>query len=133
MSLILFAWLVSQFSSPETLQVEVSNIGSDTGYIMIAAYDSDETFLSQNVVGTAKCKARQGVVMCPLVLPFGEYAISVYHDENGNGELDTNLFRIPKEPTGFSNNAEAFMGPPDFAKVLIKFDQVGQKIQISLE
>jgi uncharacterized protein (DUF2141 family) len=27
----------------------------------------------------------------------GNYAIAVIHDENRNGELDTNMFGIPKE------------------------------------
>jgi uncharacterized protein (DUF2141 family) len=29
------------------------------------------------------------------------YAIAVIHDENRNGELDTNMFGIPKEGYGF--------------------------------
>jgi uncharacterized protein (DUF2141 family) len=31
----------------------------------------------------------------------GNYAIAVIHDENRNGELDTNMFGIPKEGYGF--------------------------------
>ncbi len=30
-------------------------------------------------------------------LPYGRYAISTYHDENDNGELDSGLFGIPTE------------------------------------
>ena len=37
-------------------------------------------------------------------LPAGAYAVAVVHDENGNQELDTNLFGIPKEGYGVSNN-----------------------------
>jgi uncharacterized protein (DUF2141 family) len=31
----------------------------------------------------------------------GKYAIAVIHDENCNGELDTNMFGIPTEGYGF--------------------------------
>jgi uncharacterized protein (DUF2141 family) len=30
-------------------------------------------------------------------IPSGEYAISAFHDENGNGKLDTNWMGMPKE------------------------------------
>ena len=33
-------------------------------------------------------------------LPEGEYAISLFHDENENKELDTNFIGIPKEAFG---------------------------------
>ena len=44
-------------------------------------------------------------------LPYGKYAIAVYHDKNVNGELDSNLLGIPKEAYGFSNNARGRFGP----------------------
>lgn len=44
-------------------------------------------------------------------LPYGEYAIAVYHDKNTNGELDSNILGIPKEAYGFSNDARGRFGP----------------------
>jgi uncharacterized protein (DUF2141 family) len=38
-----------------------------------------------------------------LSVPEGEYFIWVYQDSNGNGKVDLNLFRIPKEPVGMIN------------------------------
>jgi uncharacterized protein (DUF2141 family) len=37
-------------------------------------------------------------------LPDGTYAVTVFHDENGNGKLDTNFIGIPSEGVGVSNN-----------------------------
>jgi len=45
-------------------------------------------------------------------LPYGEYAVMLYHDENGNDKLDKNIVGVPKEPYGFSNNARARLGLP---------------------
>jgi uncharacterized protein (DUF2141 family) len=39
----------------------------------------------------------------------GEYAISLYHDVNGNNKLDTGLYGIPVEGYGFSNHAKGAM------------------------
>src|SRR5688572_1212349 len=41
----------------------------------------------------------------------GTYALSVIHDENGNGRLDRSL-GIPREGFGFSRNPRIRMGPP---------------------
>ena len=47
-------------------------------------------------------------------VPFGTYALKVFHDENDNGKLDTNFVGMPKEAFGFSNDAMGRFGPPDF-------------------
>lgn len=44
----------------------------------------------------------------------GTYALSLIHDENGNGKLDTSL-AIPREGFGFSRNPRIAFGPPKFA------------------
>ena len=46
----------------------------------------------------------------------GVYALSVLHDENGNGRLDR-LMAIPREGFGFSRNPRIRMGPPSFEEV----------------
>ena len=47
-------------------------------------------------------------------VPAGTYAISLIHDENGNGKLDT-MMGIPREGYGFSRDAPVRFGPPKFA------------------
>ncbi len=47
-------------------------------------------------------------------LPPGDYALTAYHDENDNGEIDRNALGIPTEGYAFSNDAMGFMGPPSF-------------------
>ena len=46
----------------------------------------------------------------------GTYSVSVIYDEDSDGEMDTGLFRIPKELVSFSNNAKGTFGPPGFDK-----------------
>ena len=50
----------------------------------------------------------------PLQLPPGRYALAALHDENSNHKLDRNMFSIPKEGFGFSNNPKVFLSPPSF-------------------
>jgi uncharacterized protein (DUF2141 family) len=59
--------------------------------------------------------AAGGAVRLSGVAP-GAYALSVIHDENGNGRLDT-FAGIPKEGFGFSRNPAIRFGPPSFTAV----------------
>ena len=56
------------------------------------------------------------------VLPYGEYAVTLFVDFNENKKLDKNFLGIPKEQYGFSNNVMGKMSPPTFdqAKFVIK-------------
>ena len=46
----------------------------------------------------------------------GAWALSVIHDENGNGRLDR-FMAIPREGFGFSRNPRIRFGPPRFDEV----------------
>lgn len=65
-------------------------------------------------------------------LPAGEYAVSVYHDENNNKKMDTNFFGIPKEGVGASNNARGHLGPPKYKDAKFLFNGKSQTIQIQI-
>lgn len=61
----------------------------------------------------------------------GNYAIAVIHDENINGELDTNFFGVPTEGYGFSSDAEVNMSAPSFANAEFSYD--GGELQLSIK
>jgi len=66
-------------------------------------------------------------------LDSGEYALVVYHDENGNGRLDENFIGIPSEPLGFSNRYWP-QGPPTFTNAAFKLDADEKKsIDVKLQ
>lgn len=95
------------------LTIEIEGIENNKGKIYIAIYDSEETFLkkAKGVVADIKDKKSTGIIKG---LKKGSYAVSLFHDENGNKKMDTKIFGIPKEPYGFSNDATGFMGPPKY-------------------
>ena len=47
-------------------------------------------------------------------VPPGRYGVTVMHDRNANGKLDSNIVGIPTEPDGASRGARGRMGPPAF-------------------
>ena len=63
----------------------------------------------------------------------GRYAIRLFHDRDDDGELDTDLLGIPSEPYGFSNNAPARFGPPDFEAAAFEIPAGGTSHTIALQ
>lgn len=61
----------------------------------------------------------------------GQYAVSLYLDENSNGKLDSGLFGIPKEPVGISNNPP-HMGRPRFEDAVFTMGARTQTLSIKL-
>jgi uncharacterized protein (DUF2141 family) len=106
----------------DTLTVTINNI-EEAGEIHVAVYDSAEAFEADRGEkgGAAPGMAEGTIAMVEpgsttyvYELPPGTYAIGIFHDVNLNNKMDNNFFGIPKEQFGFSNNARAFFGPPDF-------------------
>lgn len=52
-------------------------------------------------------------------LPTGEYAVQLYHDENGNGKVDMNVVGVPQEGYGFSNVPVVQGGIPPFDRMKV--------------
>jgi uncharacterized protein (DUF2141 family) len=68
-------------------------------------------------------------------LPFGTYAVVVFHDENDNGEIDHNLVGLPIEPLGFSNGFALGLlsGMPTFEKLQFPFGPGTPSIDIRVK
>ena len=100
------------------LAIEVHGVRSSDGRVYLAVHGlaTKDTFPSgEAVVEGLRAPARAGTMrfMTRDLAP-GHYALSAFHDENDNGELDTNLLGIPSEGYGFGNDASAAFGPPRF-------------------
>jgi uncharacterized protein (DUF2141 family) len=115
---IIFLGTFSLQAQEETfdLKVEITGMDTDKGKVFLALYNSEATFLkkSEDTKGANAIVKEKRAIAIFKGLKKGEYAISLFHDENDNNKMDTKIFGIPKEPYGFSNGAKGFMGPPKF-------------------
>ena len=100
--------LFSLFSAAQSGHVlVVSNLGKVKGKLYIGWYASAEAFRKPDKAMFSKIVAvenKESVEIAFENVPAGEYAIALFLDRNDNGKMDTNLFGIPKEKYGFSNN-----------------------------
>ncbi|TRX36868.1 DUF2141 domain-containing protein [Flavobacterium sp. ZT3R18] len=102
------------------LTVSVSGLKNNTGVLKVGLYNSEGTFLKSIYKSIRSEIKENGAKVTFEGIPKGEYAISVYQDENNNGKLDKNVMGIPSEDVACSNNAKGFMGPPKYKDA--KFD-----------
>ena len=100
------------------LTIEVRGVRSTDGRVYVAVHGPEakaEFPSGDGVVDRFRESARVGVIrLVARDLPPGRYAVNAFHDENGNGELDTNLVGIPSEGYGFANDPVIRFGPPEF-------------------
>ena len=73
--------------------------------------------------------------MVTLIFPhvsYGSYAVTVFHDKNGNNEIDHNMLHMPSEPLGFSNNFKLnlFSGLPSYEKLHFEFSAETKPLDI---
>ncbi len=105
--------------SAQDLEVIIKNVKTDQGVLMVGLFNSEKTFPKKAWKGERLvAKVGEGKVVFRNIPP-GDYAISVFHDEDNDGKLDTNFMGTPKEGFGFSNDAMGMFGPPSFEKAKI--------------
>ena len=108
-----------------SLRITITGIESDDGSINVALVNSEDLFLSKTEAPFRSAIAmieNQTVEVVFGELPHGDYTISVFHDENDNGELDSGFMGRPKEPYGFSNDARGKLGPPSYDDAVFSLD-----------
>ena len=118
-----------------TLQLQIQNIQTPKGFMKIALFKGEETFLEDTAAyKTASVAVTNKEVMTTFSnLPYGVYAVAIYHDINGNNKLDKNLVGVPKEPYCFSNNARSKWGPPKFEVAKFSIDQPAVQMQVAVK
>jgi uncharacterized protein (DUF2141 family) len=109
-----------------TLIVEVTGLRNTDGTVNLSLFRSSEGF-PQDAAGVFRSAIQELSETGPPVfrfenLEFGHYALSMLHDANSNGKLDTSLLGVPMEGFGFSNNPRIGFGAPSFEACRFRFD-----------
>ncbi len=127
----------SEATRAASLVVDVSNVPNDKGQVGCSLYDKKEGFPSnaKKAKATLFVVPKGGKATCAFegVKP-GRYAVSVMHDEDKDGELETSMVGRPKEWWGVSNNvpAERF-GPPKYEAATFELTSAPKTIRIKLQ
>lgn len=113
--------------------LHLQQIQSATGNIKIAIFNQAVGFPTDQTKAykLITIPAQKGQVKFSLgKLPPGKYAIAVFHDENADGQLNTNIIGIPTEGYAFSKKSDLGFGPPAFADAAI---DIANKKEIEIQ
>ena len=121
------ALMVSGFgvetASAGDITIRLQGLRNDSGRVYLALFSPDKgvPFPEEKgmILGGWRLASTKTLAVTYHGLPEGRYAVTAFHDENGNGEMDFNVLGIPTEGYGFSNDAAGFMGPPKFEQAAI--------------
>jgi uncharacterized protein (DUF2141 family) len=109
--------LATPADTPHDVRVLVATPRNNRGHIICSLFASEEAY--------SKLRPALKVVVAPTLpettcvfhnVDFGTYMVSAVHDENDNQKLDKNLFGMPKEGYGVSNNHTYAMKAPVFGE-----------------
>lgn len=104
------------------IHVKVVGLRTGRGQVLFALWRGPKKFPGTPPPGTATRigTIRKGSSEAQFddVSP-GDFAITVFHDEDGDAELKTNFLGIPKEGIGFSRNPRVRFSAPDYEDAML--------------
>jgi uncharacterized protein (DUF2141 family) len=117
------------------LIIHVTGCKNDKGDVKIGLFNSKESWdgKAEKYKGAIIKIETEKATWIIADLPFGEYAVKTFHDEDGDDQVDTNFLGMPKERFGFSNNVKVLFGPPGYEKTKFLFNSQNMAIEIKLK
>ncbi len=117
------------------LAVHASGFDNSNGHAIAKLFSYEDNVLGRGRQEfTAQIRDGQADFRIGSLAP-GAYALVVFHDENGNGEIDHNVLRLPREALGFSNHFSPgpLAGMPSFAKLRFEHATGYQRLDITVK
>ena len=117
------------------LTVIISGFDNDEGVVKIALSDTQEDYEAKDQAyrGEETIIKDKSAILTFEKIPFGEYAIKIYHDEDNDNELDTNFLGMPVEEYGFSNDARGSFGPASWEDAKFLFQSAKDTLYMTVD
>ena len=134
----LIATFLFGFRTPPAggVAIKIKGIEGNKGQLALLIFNGATGFPSDHTKAMKQAMVSitgSTVVYTFADLPAGTYAVTVMHDENNNNTLDTNMFGIPEEGIGVSNDALSMFGPPAFKECAFTHNGSSTSIEITLD
>lgn len=121
------------------LTINLSGMKDSQGVMRVAIFNNEKSFKNSKHSGFGafrRAVARINDLKEASVtfdnVPYGEYAVKCFHDENNNGAFETGILGMPKVEYGFSNNAHGTFGPASYEQAKFKLDQANMSMNIKV-
>ncbi|MBV8771776.1 MAG: DUF2141 domain-containing protein [Deltaproteobacteria bacterium] len=130
---------LATFTSPAasrgigSVNVHIIMLRNDHGQVICTLFTPSDRFPDKSHKGMTIAVPIQGKhATCRFKdVPYGDYAIVAFHDENRDGEFNQNWLGMPKEGFGFSKNPGT-LKKPVFGDAKFTVDQPAVDVTIKL-
>ena len=133
---LLVASLLAASEEPNSVTVSIQKLESSEGQVLCALFAGKDGFPAElkKAKSVKRAAIKQKRSSCRFdAITSGRYAVAVIHDEDKDGELDTNFLGIPSEPVGVSNNVRGSFGPPKYRDASFEVADQSLSLKISVE
>ena len=114
-----------------SLTVDLDGVRAVRGTLYVSV-QSREQFMQQNgTAGAVVTAPREGSHEFVFDVPPGEYAVSVWHDDNGNNRFDMSDQQMPLDGWAMTNSA-ALRAEPTFDQVKMPVGAQAATVRLSM-
>ncbi|MGB9380813.1 DUF2141 domain-containing protein [Candidatus Binatus sp.] len=113
------------------IKVEVTGFRNNNGLLRCslwsgpAGFPRDDSHIWKHASGSVKNSSAECVFSGNF--PAGDYAVTLFHDEDSSGKFKSNMIGYPLEGYGFSNNVVPQFSAPTFDQCKFHYDGTGWK------
>jgi uncharacterized protein (DUF2141 family) len=118
------------------ITVYAEGLRSEAGEVRVALFESSDGFPEEVAKArkVVRVEINNYLARADLTdIPYGTYAVAVIHDENANGMLDRNAFKVPTEGYGASNNPGGVMERAQFNDAKFELFQKSLVIHVQMQ
>lgn len=132
-AICLIAAMLLSAPAPQKVALTVTTSVVREGALHLAVYDSSTGFEGNDELLSVTRTTNGAPLRIEIELPrAGKYVVAAFHDLNGNGKLDTNVFGVPTEPYGFGQSPPSKWRKPVFQEVATPLGAADAPTTISL-
>ncbi len=138
-AMVLSAGCFAHTADQGSLIVHVTGLKNSNGSVRVALFNSDASYTNDKFTGETAFRKeilpiKNNAAEYTFVnLPYGDYALKLFHDEDNSGKFETGMFGIPKVQYGFSNNAHGKFGPAGYDKARFHLGSTEQTMNIDMQ
>ena len=120
-----------------SLDVVIAGVRSGRGLVRLCLWSGASGFPDCNDPAAPVRRENRPAVAGAMTFHLGAlqpgiYAVSVFHDERGDGRIATNFLGIPRDGLGASNNPVARFGPPSFEAAAFRIAGADARITVRI-
>lgn len=114
-----------------SLTVEIEGVRAAPGKLFVSVQGRDQFMRDDGAAGTVLSAAGAGAHRFSFDVPAGDYAVTVWHDDNGNGQFDKSESHMPLDGWAMLNG-DKLRGEPKFDEVKTSVGAAPARVSVTM-